>query len=236
MLTVSGAGISGSLSATVITNALSSIFTLTSIAIAVNTTSAPAAGLPAGPVVSAEADGARLTLAGQTLTGDFGFEAGRDTSGNALVAIVASNVNLPLGSVGSLSDGSGVILVTSGEGVAASLTGTLSLNVPGITAAGTFAVQVNSTGNAITQGFSVGGQTVQLSLPASTGAYVQVAATGATRHRARPDAERRPHRHRHHRDDAERRHHAGQRRPLTRRGPRLGDRPDREPGHHADAT
>ena len=94
--------------------------------------------------------------------------------------MVAANVNLPLGSVGSLSNGSGVILVTSGGGVAASLTGTLNLNVPGITAAGTFAVQVNSTGNAITQGFSVGGQTVQLSLPASTGAYVQVAATGAT--------------------------------------------------------
>ena len=179
-LTVSSAGVSGSLSATVTTNALSSIFTLSSVAIAVNTTSAPAAGLPAGPIISAEADGARLTLAGQTLTGNFGFEAGRDTSGNALVAVVASGVNLALGSVGSLTDGSGVILVTAGDGVAASLTGTLNLNVPGITAAGTFAVQVNSTGSAVTQGFSVGGQTVQLSLPASTGAYVQVAATGAT--------------------------------------------------------
>ena len=179
-LSVTSAGVVGSLSASVTTNALSSFFTLSSIAIAVNTTDAPAGGLPAGPVVSAQADGAQLTLGGQTLSGNFGFQAGTDTSGHTVVAILASDVTLALGSVGSLTDGSGVILVTAGDGLAAALSGTLALNVPGVTAAGTFAVQIDSSGAAFTQGFSVGGQTVTLSLPAGSGPYVQVAATGAT--------------------------------------------------------
>ena len=181
-LTVTSAGVSGSLQATVTTNALSSFFTLSTVAIALNTTNAPAAGLGAGPAVSVEADGVSLTVANQSITGDLAFNLGTDSGGNTVVAIAAANVNIALGSVGGVTGGSGEILVTSGSGLAASLTGSLHLTAPGVTASGNFTVQINSsaTGAPLSQTFTVGGQTLSLSLPQSTGPYVSVLATGAS--------------------------------------------------------
>jgi hypothetical protein len=179
-LNVTSAGIAGSLSATVTTNALQSFFSLSSVAIAFNTTNAPAAGLPAGPVVNVEADGLTLSLGGQSLSGDFAFGVGGDSAGRTVVTIAASNVSLGLGSLGGVTGASGEILVTSGNGIAAALTGTLALNAPGVSAGGAFNVEINSTGAAVSQSFTVGGQTLALSLPAASGPYVQVAATGAS--------------------------------------------------------
>ena len=179
-LSVTSAGIAGSLSATVTANALQSFFSLSTVAIAFNTTNAPAAGLPAGPVVNVEADGLTLSLGGQTLSGDFAFGVGSDSAGHTVVTIAASNVSLTLGSLGGVTGASGEILVTSGNGIAASLSGTLALTAPGITTGGAFNVEVNSTGAAVSQSFTVGGQTLALSLPAASGPYIQVAATGAS--------------------------------------------------------
>ena len=171
-LTVSSAGIAGSLSASVTTNALSSFFSLSTVAIGFSTTG--------GTAVSVEADGVAFTVASQSLTGDLAFGLGTDSSGNTVVTIAASNVTAALGSVGTVTGASGVLVVTSGSGLAASLTGNLALSVPGIAATGVFTVQINSSGTKVSQTYTVGGQTLALSLPAGTGPYVKVLATGAT--------------------------------------------------------
>ena len=64
--------------------------------------------------------------------------------------------------------------------VAAQLSGTIALNVPGVTLTGTLGVQVNSSGTAVSQTFTLGGQTVSLDLPQAAAGYVNVTGTGVT--------------------------------------------------------
>ena len=124
-----------------------------------------------------------LTVGGQAMRADLAFQYGADASGNRVVAIVASNVSMSFGAAGTVTDGSGIILA-SASGIDAQLTGTLSLAVPGVSASGTFTIDVNSSGAAVpATSFTVGGQTVSITLPASTPAgtaYVKVTATGAS--------------------------------------------------------
>src|SRR5207245_2599598 len=98
-LFISAAGVAGQLSAHVNTN--TTAFTLSSIGIAVNTTSSAVAqtftigatvitlDLPAGPYARVEATGAALNVAGQSLTGNFAFDRAVDERG---VAVAVSQV------------------------------------------------------------------------------------------------------------------------------------------------
>ena len=136
-LTVSPAGVVGSLTATVSTAPAGPLLGLsvTALTIAVNTTSSPASGLPAGPFFGIEAAGATLNVAGQTVTGDFGVEVSSEAGTPVVIASVANATASLGGGIVLLSGGSGVLLV-SGSGVAASFSGTLAINVPGVSVSG----------------------------------------------------------------------------------------------------
>ena len=175
-LTISPAGIVGSLSATVQTIAIPGV-TLSSVAIALNTTSTAAQGIPAGPFFGVEANGASVSITGQTLTANLAIQVSTGSGGGTLVAIAVTNASASFGGgLATLSGGSGALLVSSG-GVAGTFTGTIALNVPGVSISGTLSVQVNTSTQAVpsTQ-FTVGGQTVVVSLPA--GQFIQVSGTG----------------------------------------------------------
>ena len=117
--------------------------------------------------------GGQLGVLGQTLSGDFAFS---DTTGTVVVA--ASNVSLSLGGgVLSITNGTGALQITSG-GVAASISGTLAVTLPGASFGGGFAIGINTGTAAVSTTLSVGGQNVALDLPA--GPFVQVAATNTT--------------------------------------------------------
>ncbi|MHB1572001.1 MAG: beta strand repeat-containing protein, partial [Solirubrobacteraceae bacterium] len=182
-LTVTSAGIYGSFSAQVVANAASGIFTLNTVSVALNTTNAPEAGLGAGPALAVQADGVVLNIGGAQLTANLAFQASQDSTGATVIAVVVSQASLSLGSVGTVT-GSGALLITDGTGglqIAASLSATVALTVPGVSLSGTFTVEVNSTGAAVADSFAVAGQTVVLSLPlmgtaASPTPYIQVTA------------------------------------------------------------
>ena len=84
-LTLSTAGIVGSLTAAVSTAPAGPLqgLSVNALTIAVNTTPSPASGVPAGPFFGIEAAGATLTVAGQTVTGDFGVEVSSEAGSPA---------------------------------------------------------------------------------------------------------------------------------------------------------
>ena len=175
-LTISPAGIVGSLSATVKTIAIPGV-TLSSVAIALNTTSTAAQGIPAGPFFGVEADGASVSISGQSVSANLAIQVTTGSGGGSLVAIAVTNAFASFGGgLATLSGGSGALLVSSG-GVAGTFTGTIALNVPGVSISGTLSVQVNTSTQAVpsTQ-FTVGGQSVVVNLPA--GQFIQVSGTG----------------------------------------------------------
>ncbi|HET8980295.1 MAG TPA: hypothetical protein VFN87_19240, partial [Solirubrobacteraceae bacterium] len=176
-LTVSSAGIAGSLSAHVNTSALPGL-TVGTISVAVNTTSAAVNGLPAGPYLRGELTGASLTVAGQTVSGDFGFQRTTDATNATVVIAAITNLTAVLGGgVATLSNGTGIV-VASSAGLAGSVGGTLTLNVPGITLAGTLNLQVNQTTARVTDSLTVAGTPIGIDVPA--GPAISVAGTGIT--------------------------------------------------------
>ena len=90
--------------------------------------------LPAGTYAQVSGTGVVLSVLGQTLTGNFGFE-----DSNGTVQLSASNVSLSLGdgttNYLSLTNGTGHFTVTSGTagGLSGSLSATVAVNVPGVT-------------------------------------------------------------------------------------------------------
>ena len=201
-LTVSTAGIVGSLTATVSTAPAGPLqgLSVNALTIAVNTTSSPASGLPAGPFFGIEAAGATLTVAGQTVTGDFGVEVSSEAGSPVVIASV-SNASASLGGgIVVLSGGSGALLV-SGSGVAASFSGTLAINVPGVSISGALAIQLNTTSTNVNATFAVGATSITLTLSGTPAGSIDSRPVRAgVGHRAdpvggRPDAHRRLHVH-----------------------------------------
>jgi len=123
-------------------------------ALAVNTGHAAVDDLPGGPYVRIAATGVKLTIAGQTLEGDFGFEQitsfgadGRAGGGDdsKVTRLALANLNITLGGgVLTVRDGSGTLLIKS-DGIAGDFGGTIALNVPNVLFTGTLRVQVNTT-------------------------------------------------------------------------------------------
>ena len=115
--------------------------------------------LPAGNYAQVSGTGVVLSVLGQTLTGNFGFE-----SSNGTVQLTASNVSMSLGdgttNYLSLTNGQGSFTVTSGTnaGVFGTLSGTVGVNVPGIASlSANMSLQLNTTGVNQTVNLSGGG-------------------------------------------------------------------------------
>ena len=128
-----------------------------------------------------EGIGVELTVLGQTLSGNFAFEqiTSTDTAtstSRTITRIAVSSVTLRLGDgttdFVTLTEGQGsfVILDIPGpspsKGLAGQLSGTVGLNVPGVSFTGTLGLVLNNTGLAVAETFTVGGTTKTLSLDA----------------------------------------------------------------------
>jgi len=102
------------------------------------------------------------------------------TTANAqkTVRIAAANVNISLGGTPpalSVTNGSGFFVVTS-AGVAGTISGTITLNIPDVTLSGQLEVDINNSATAINQTIMVGTTTATLNLPA--GPFFRVNGTG----------------------------------------------------------
>ncbi len=99
--------------------------------------------LPAGPYVRIFGSNVQLAVMGQTLSGDFSVEQNAGTT-----RIVASNVTLRLTAgtteLLSITNGAATFLVGSGGGIAGTLSGTVTLNIPGVTFGGTLRLELNT--------------------------------------------------------------------------------------------
>ncbi len=186
-LLVTAAGLAGRISADVQTSNVPGFALSGRLSIAVNTTSAAAEGLPAGPYLRVEALGVTAAFLGQTLTGDFAFE--RTTKATAagttpVVRIGATNVAFALTAGGqpvvSLTGGTGLMLL-AGTGIAADLTGTITVAIPGVGLTGTLRLQLNTTGAAVSEVLRVGTTDLELRVPAPATAgtqYLRLTGTG----------------------------------------------------------
>src|SRR5262249_19105097 len=91
-----------------------------------------------------------------------------------LIRIAASNVSLSLGDGAntflSITQGSGYFVIKNTgvpetSGIAGTLSGTVALNVPGVTLSGTLGVKVNTMTGAVNETFQVNGTNTTVSLP-----------------------------------------------------------------------
>ena len=147
MVVAGSGGIAGRLDATVGTLAIPGL-TITSLSLAVNTGAAAVGDLPGGPYLRVELVGASLSVAGQTLSADLALERSLSTAGTPVVRAAATNLSLVLASAGqpvaSLTNGTGTFTLTS-TGMAASISGSLVLTIPGVSLIGDLALDVDST-------------------------------------------------------------------------------------------
>ena len=119
-------------------------------------------------------DDVSLSVLGQTLVGDVTVEQ-LTTSAGRVVTLALADVGLDLAGVATVSEGAGVLLLTTG-GVAGSLSAKLAFGDDDVlSVTGTFGLAVNTTGAAVRRSVVVGGRTVLLDLPA--GPYLRVSGT-----------------------------------------------------------
>ncbi len=124
----------------------------------------------AAPSASFAAENVTLSLLGQTLTGNVSF--GRITSGpnTGSLSVTASGIGLSLGGGAvRVQDAGGTLLMTP-TGLAGDLGGSVALNIPQVSAGGSFRIRLNTTALAVND------PGLGLSLPG--GPYVQVSGTG----------------------------------------------------------
>jgi hypothetical protein len=183
-LTISSAGISGRLSADLKSNAVPGFSFSAGLAIAINTTTAAVGDLPAGPYLRIEANGATITVAGQSVSANFAFEKTTDENGAPLVRVAVSELTASFadGAV-SLTHGSGLLVLgtvapdTVGGAVttftAARVSGTIAVTLTGVSLSGTLTLEINTGSGAVSQVFKVGGVDTLLELPA--GPYLRLA-------------------------------------------------------------
>ena len=151
-----------------------------SIQISINTTLASQAvglvTLPAGPYLRVTGTNLSLTVAGQTLVGNFTFEKVTRTDGTAVVRVGAANVHITLGGVVAVTNGTGFFLITP-SGIAGQVSASVALTgITGVSFSGTFGLAINNTASEIDERIQVGAATVRLVLP--IGPYLRVEGTG----------------------------------------------------------
>ena len=194
-------GVAGRFTVSVATNpSLAFSLNVDELQVAVNTTNAAVletielAGetrtldLPAGPYFRVAAIGTEIVIADQRLTADVSFQQ-TTVNGATETRVVITRASLQLGPANdpflTLSNGSGVLLLKSftdaigaaASGLAGTITGTVDLNVPGVSFSGTLGLEINQTPDAINEIFELGGETIAVSLPA--GRFFKVSAKDA---------------------------------------------------------
>ena len=230
-LVVGATGLAGRISGQVALVLPAGVSATGTLGLAVNTATTAALGLPGGPYLRFEATGLRLTVAGQVLTGDFAFEKVATSPTTSIIKVAATHVALDLAGVLRLREGTALILLP-GTGLAASISGTVSLAVPGVTIAGTLATELNTTGGNVVPDLHRGGRphdAVDRRRGGRPGRRHRPPA-----HRARPDADRRPHHHPQHRRRRTRDPHHRRTQPRPRPRQRYDDRDD-HPARLGDA-
>ena len=116
-----------------------------------------------------------LDVLGQTLSADVTVEQVVGPTGK-VVRVGLANVALDLAGVATLSDGTGLLVLTAG-GVAAELSARLELDSDSpLSLSGRFSLALNTTGVAVSQTLPVGTGSVSLDLPA--GPYLRLSGTG----------------------------------------------------------
>jgi hypothetical protein len=143
--------------------------------------------LDAGQYVKAVLTGATLTVAGQSMTAtSLSFEKATDANGTTIVKVAVVGLDVLLGPSGvpppaaylEVSDGGGQLLITP-HGLAGAATGTLTINIPGISRiTGSPTVEFNTSVSAVHETFALTSGSTAFDLPA--GPYVRVAFTNVT--------------------------------------------------------
>src|SRR5690606_9336440 len=114
-----------------------------------------------GPYVRIVGSSVSIDVLGQSIAGSFIFE--QTHTGDIVVA--ASEVTATFGdgadAVVGFSDGQGAILLTAG-GAAAAIRGSVTVNLPSISASGEFQIQVNTTPGIVDTTVDVGGTPVSI--------------------------------------------------------------------------
>ncbi|MDA7536176.1 hypothetical protein N8534_00340, partial [bacterium] len=134
------------------------------------------AGIGANTVrLNADTD-AEISVSGQTIEGKFSFEQVTNPVANtSIIRVTVTEAEILLGTEGAqldLSNGSGLFLLTS-YGFAAEISATVEiLPVDTLRIEGKLTLQINTTGNAISETFQVGAATRTLELP--SGPYFRV--------------------------------------------------------------
>ena len=180
-LVLGAKGLAGRLSATVALAVPG--LTGGTVSVAVNTSAVAALGLPAGPYLRVEIVGAALEVAGQTLRADLAVERATDDGGQPVVVAALTHLTLAVTAGGqpvvSITDGSGVLVVTA-AGVAARVTGTVAVTVPGVALSGTLDLRFNGTTSVVNRVVTLGGTQVTIALPAAatSAGYLRFQGTG----------------------------------------------------------
>ncbi|MGB8165867.1 MAG: hypothetical protein WCF18_00050, partial [Chthoniobacteraceae bacterium] len=134
--------------------------------------------LDAGNFVRVEATNLEAVILGQRLNGDFSIERILTTgpTPSAVVRIALGNVSLALGDgttdYVTITNGTGAFVIKQ-AGLAGDVSGTVGINVPNVAFSAGLKLQINTTGAAVNETFTLAGQPKTLSLPA--GNYVQLA-------------------------------------------------------------
>ena len=175
LLVIGNGGIAGDISGVTLTGLpATSVLKFTgSLDLQVNTTTAAVSqsvslggttvqlSVPAGPYLRLVGHSISLTVAGQTVSGDFDLE--QAVQGTATVTrITASNIQASFGdgstSYVTLAGGSGILVLT-GSNVAGQIGGNVSVAIPGVTLTGTLQLELNTDQtNPVTQSISFGAQ------------------------------------------------------------------------------
>jgi hypothetical protein len=131
------------------------------VALDINTTGAPAAGLPAGPYLRVSGTDLVLTVLGQELRGSFVVEQVTTSTGARVVRLAVSGGSLRLlgtamSPLVSVSDVAGLLVVTP-AGIAGSLSARLTTasSLP-VSISGALQLQVNTTAAAVSSSLQVG--------------------------------------------------------------------------------
>ncbi len=142
-LSLSSAGIAGTLSANVVTGLAGFSFT-GAVSVALNTAAEAVGDLPAGPYLRIGVLAAKLTVAGQELGADLVVTRTTDSTGATVLAIVISNGSLSLaGGALTLTAGTGNLVLTS-TGTSGTLSGAIALNLAAVSLTGSLAVSLDT--------------------------------------------------------------------------------------------
>jgi len=127
--------------------------------------------LPKGPYVKVEGSDIALTVAGQTLKGNFAFEQKTEENGSKTITVTASDISLRFGDGKTdfvvVSNGYGTIVIDE-NGFAGAIGATVALNVPGVNFSGTFHLLVIEAVNDISRTVEVDGEAVVINKAAGT--------------------------------------------------------------------